>query len=139
MSQANCIFCSILRGDIPSTQLYSDEHVVSFLDIGPVNRGHALVIPRAHYETLFDLPLELAAPITSALQRVGNALMKATGAEGINILQNNFTAAGQVVFHVHWHIIPRFSQDGLTLWPQGQYDTPEAMQVLAESIRRSMN
>lgn len=139
MSQSDCIFCKIIRGEIPCAQLYADEHVISFMDIGPVNRGHALVLPKAHYATLFDMPPALGEHIVAATQRVGTAIMDATGAKGLNVLQNNFATAGQMVFHVHWHLIPRFADDGLTLWPQGQYGSQDEMLALAEVIRERMD
>lgn len=138
MPDSNCIFCSILRGDIPSAEVYADENVVAFLDIGPVNKGHVLVVPRAHYATIFDIPADATVHITKAIQAVGKAIMQSTGAEGLNVLQNNYAAAGQMVFHVHWHIIPRFADDGLELWPQGQYDTPEDMKALAQKIKETL-
>lgn len=139
MSQSDCIFCKIIRGEIPCAQLYADDHVISFMDIGPVKRGHALVVPREHHATVFDMPAELGAHVMGAAQRVGRAIMAATGAEGLNIFQNNFAAAGQVVFHVHWHLTPRFSDDGLELWSQGQYGSMDEMLALAEAIRERMD
>lgn len=138
MSESDCIFCKIIRGEIPCAQLYADDHVLSFMDIGPVNRGHALVVPREHHATIFDMPARLGTHVTEAAQRVGRAIMAVTGAEGLNIFQNNFAAAGQMVFHVHWHLIPRFPGDGHELWPQGQYGSMDEMLALAEAIRERM-
>lgn len=138
MPESDCIFCKIIRGEIPCAQLYADDHVISFMDIGPVNRGHALVVPREHHATIFDMPARLGTHVTEAAQRVGRAIMAVTGAEGLNIFQNNFAAAGQMVFHVHWHLIPRFPGDGHELWPQGQYGSMDEMLALAEAIRERM-
>lgn len=139
MSSTDCIFCKILRGEIPSCQVYSDEHVVAFMDIGPINRGHTLIVPREHHATVFDLPAAVGSHVLAAQQRVGRAIMAATGANGLNIFQNNFATAGQVVFHVHWHLVPRFPADGHLLWPSGSYGSMEEMQALAEAIRERMD
>lgn len=132
--QNECIFCKIVSGDIPSSQVYADDKVVAFLDLAPAAVGHTLVIPRAHYATLFDVPFELAPALLAASQRVGRALMEELGAEGINVWQNNHAAAGQMVFHAHWHVVPRYTGDGLALWKQGSYDSPEAMQAMAKRL-----
>ena len=130
----DCIFCKILAGELPSVQVYADDAVVAFLDIAPVVHGHTLIIPRGHYPTLFEVPPELAAPLLAATQRVGAALMRALQAEGVNVMQNNFSAAGQMVFHAHWHVIPRFSGDGLSLWRQGAYASNDEMRDFAGRI-----
>lgn len=131
----SCIFCRIVRKEIPSTVVYEDDHVLGFLDVSPVRPGHTLIIPKAHYPQILDVPQDLAGPLLLATQKVGHALMKATGAQGFNMLQNNFAAAGQMVYHVHWHLIPRSEGDGLRLWAQSSYSSTEAMQLMGESIR----
>lgn len=138
VNQSDCLFCHIIQGAIPCALVYEDAQVKAFLDIGPVAPGHTLIVPREHYATLFDVPSPLGADIFAAVQKVGSALMRVTGAEGINVLQNNFAAAGQQVFHVHWHLIPRFAADGITLWPQSCYPSPEAMQELALSLKNAL-
>ena len=130
----NCIFCKIVAGEIPCAKVYESDTVIAFLDIAPVNPGHTLVVPKGHYPTMMDVPAELGRDLTEALSHVGKAIMKATGADGLNLMQNNFEAAGQVVFHVHYHLIPRHEGDGLGLWPQSAYDSPETMNDLAASI-----
>lgn len=110
----DCIFCKIVKGEIPSTKLFENEKVLSFLDIIPVAKGHALVIPKAHHKTLIDLPHEDLKEISLVLQKIGAAVMKATNADGFNILQSNGKAAGQEIPHVHFHIIPRFDNDNLS-------------------------
>lgn len=131
----SCIFCRIGKGELPSTRVYEDDDVLAFLDISPVAKGHVLVIPKAHYETLLDIPDDVSAKMLPVLARIGRAVMKGTGADGFNCLQNNFAASGQMVFHSHWHVIPRFEGDGLTHWPQKtNIDTAE-MQAVAEAIR----
>jgi histidine triad (HIT) family protein len=102
------IFSKILRGEIPCSKVYEDEHVLAFLDIGPLSQGHTLVIPKEARPTLDQLSDEAAAAIGRVLPRLCRAIMRATGANSYNVLQNNGAAAHQVVMHVHFHIIPRF-------------------------------
>lgn len=134
----DCIFCRIIADEIPSTRVYEDDAVLAFLDISPVAPGHSLVVPKAHYATMADMPFELGGPVMNALSLIGRAVMAATGAGGFNCMQNNFSAAGQVVFHVHWHIIPRFAGDGLSHWPHAPYADTEAMSSIAERIRKQI-
>ncbi|BBD09496.1 HIT family protein [Desulfovibrio ferrophilus] len=132
---SDCIFCKIVSGEAPSEKLYETDHVLAFLDIAPVHKGHALVIPKVHYQTIFDFPAALGEDIITVMQIVGKAVMQTTGGTGLNVGQNNFRDAWQLVDHVHWHIIPRFAGDGLKLWsPQG-YGSPEEMALLGRGIR----
>jgi histidine triad (HIT) family protein len=121
----------IVRGEIPSAKIYEDDQVLSFMDINPINWGHSLVIPKRHYATLFEIPAgELQACILVA-QRVARAVHLAMGADGLNLVQNNFRAAGQLIDHVHFHLIPRSDNDGfLTSWPGKPYppgDLPKTL------------
>jgi len=134
MSQPDCIFCKIIRGEIPCCKVYETDSVLAFLDIAPVNLGHTLVIPKAHVEDVFSLPGELAPKLLEAIRVVGLALKEGLGAPGMNLGMNNGAAAGQLVFHAHWHLIPRFEGDGLTLWPQKSYAGPEEMDKTARAI-----
>lgn len=134
----DCIFCRIIAGEIPSAKVYDKGGVFAFLDIAPVNKGHALVVPKGHYETLFDLPPDLGRELLAAMQTVGRAVMSATGASGLNVGMNNFEAAGQLVGHAHFHLIPRHAGDGLTLWTQHAYENGEEMQKLAQAIRSAI-
>jgi histidine triad (HIT) family protein len=102
------IFGKIIRGEVPCHRVYEDERVLAILDVGPLSQGHTLVVPKEHAATLDRLSDESAAAIGRALPRLCRAVMKATGAGSYNILQNNGAAAHQAVFHVHFHIIPRF-------------------------------
>ena len=148
MSESNCVFCKIIRGEIPSHSVYEDERVKVFLDIGPVSRGHTLVIPKAHVERLEDLDAEDGAAIGRILPRVGAAVLHASGAEDYNVLQNNGEAAGQAVFHVHFHVIPRHSgtardpadsgSEGLPFsWPARSLEDEEG-EALAETMRQQL-
>jgi histidine triad (HIT) family protein len=130
----DCIFCRIAAGEIPSAKVYESETVLAFLDIAPVNAGHALVLPKAHHETLWDLPAELGEDLLRAVKSVADAVKVETGAQGLNLMQNNYEAAGQLVPHVHFHLIPRFDDDGLKLWPQKPYGDEAEMRQLAERI-----
>ena len=131
----SCIFCRIAKGELPSTKVYEDDEILAFLDISPISLGHTLVIPKGHYETLLDIPDASAAKVMPVLARVGRAVMAATKADGFNCLQNNYAASGQIVFHSHWHIIPRFEDDGLKQWPHNTNLDATAVQAVAEAIR----
>ena len=114
---AESIFTKIVAGEIPCHRVYEDDHVLAFLDIGPVARGHTLVIPKACYEQLDDVPADVGAALGSALPKVCAALKHVTGCAGVNVLQNNGAPAGQVVMHVHFHLIPRhYLQEINTRW-----------------------
>lgn len=134
MSQQDCIFCKIIAGEIPCARIYETERILSFLDIAPTNKGHALVIPKHHHATLFDLPSEMGRDLIRAMRKVARAVMDTTGAEGFNVGMNNFEVAGQLVPHVHFHVIPRFRDDGLVLWGQKSYDDNDEMMQLAKEI-----
>ncbi len=126
------IFDKILSGDIPSHKVYEDEHVYSFLDINPLSRGHTLVIPREAKARLHELSDESSAAIGRALPRICRAVMKATGAKDYNILQNNGAPAHQAVFHVHFHIIPKFDDAGLGIgWKMESLESAQAETLVA--------
>ncbi|HNR93859.1 MAG TPA: HIT family protein [Kiritimatiellia bacterium] len=131
----DCLFCKIVRGDIPCAKVYEDENFLAFLDIGPIIKGHTLVIPREHYASLPETPAPLLADMMSVVQRIAGAQMNALKADGINIVQNNGRAAGQLVDHIHFHIIPRFTTDGHKWnWAAKSYDSPAEMQSMADQI-----
>jgi len=131
----DCIFCKIIKGEIPSAKLFENDKVYAFLDIGPVHKGHSLVIPKEHYETLMDIPDEILKEMAAALKIISKAVKKATSADGISIGMSNYKAAGQVVPHAHFHIMPRFEDDGLKLWPQGKYEDGEMEKTKQDIIR----
>ena len=110
----------IAKGEIPCAKVYEDDSVLAFLDLSPVHPGHTLVIPKEHYKDMLHVPCELGTAVFSALKKVGAAVMGATGASGFNVMQNNGLSAGQTMFHIHWHIIPRFDGDGLGAWEAGE-------------------
>ena len=131
----NCVFCQIVAGKIPCAKLYETDTVLAFLDIAPVRKGHALVLPKAHHPTLWDLPAALGNDLLAAMQAVSKGILAATGAEGLNVGMNNHAAAGQLVPHAHFHLIPRHGGDGLSLWAQSAYAGQEEMTGLAQAIR----
>jgi histidine triad (HIT) family protein len=125
-----CIFCKIVRGEVPSARVLETDQALVFLDINPLNPGHALIVPRAHHAHLGELPDDLAAQVGSLLPRVCQAVKAATGADGINVVVNIGAAAGQTIDHCHWHVIPRFANDHLHWpWPQGKYQGDELNQM----------
>ena len=126
------------RGDIPYVEVLSNEHLFAFLDIGPLNHGHVLIVPKKHYANMFEVPTDLGNELLKTMQVLGKAVMDATGAGGLNVVQNNFAPSGQAVFHVHWHLIPRFDGDGLLPWKPGKYDSQPQMHGLAEAIRKAL-
>ena len=117
LQDKDCLFCKIAAGTISAKKIYGDEYSLGFLDIYPASRGHSLVIPKNHYATLLDIPEIELAEVSRAVQRIGAAAMKGLKADGFNVLQNNRAAAGQVVNHLHFHVIPRFEGDGLRISP----------------------
>jgi histidine triad (HIT) family protein len=131
----SCIFCKIVAGDIPSAKVFEDEHCLSFLDIGPLAPGHLLVIPKRHVERLWDLDRDDAAAIAEVLPKLAKVVVETTGAEGCNILQNNGEVSGQVVPHLHVHVIPRRSGDGLGYrWNAGSYGEGELDSMQAKML-----
>jgi histidine triad (HIT) family protein len=134
-----CIFCKIVHGSIPSAKLLETDHAIAFLDINPVNRGHVLLVPKAHHATLADLPEDLAAETARLVPRLARAIQGATGADGLNLIVNNGQAAGQTVFHGHWHLIPRFLDDAVDWpWPHDDYPGDELNQMRFR-IERELN
>ncbi len=132
-----CIFCRIAAGERPAVKILETPAVLAFLDIAPVHPGHTLVIPRAHYENLLDLPDEVWKEMGQVCRRLGRALRQALKAEGFNLGMNNFPAAGQAVFHAHIHMVPRYAGDGLRLFPQWDYKPGEAEET-ARRLRRAL-
>lgn len=135
---AACIFCDIVQGKIPCSRIYATETILAFLDIAPVHPGHVLVVPKSHHPTLMDIPRELGGELVAVLGKVSGAVLKAVKAQGLNVMINNYRAAGQLVDHAHFHLIPRYEGDGLQLWPQFPYPSTEEMQRVADSIRSAL-
>lgn len=128
-----CIFCNIVKGEIPSAKVYEDDSSYAFLDIKPVNPGHILLVPKEHHENLYDVPDALLAKMAPTMKNLAIALKRAVSADGINIGMNNDRAAGQLVFHAHIHIMPRFNNDGHEHWHGTPYREGE-MDSTAQKI-----
>jgi histidine triad (HIT) family protein len=137
-SDSECIFCKIVAGEMPSHKVYEDEHLLAFMDIAPTSPGHTLVIPKAHHRDLLSTPPEVLAHIATVLPRVAKAAVEATGAEGFNILQSNERCAGQVVFHIHFHVVPRRGGDGIGLGFRQKPAIHDDLAKTAEAIRAAL-
>lgn len=132
------IFTRIVNGEIPSAKVYEDEQTLAFMDINPATRGHTLVICKDEYADLFTIPPDTLAAVARAVQRVALAIQAALKPDGMNILQNNGPASGQVVFHYHVHLIPRWEGDNaLRGWTPRQAD-PATLQELAAQIGQAV-
>ena len=130
----DCIFCRILAGTVPCAPVYADAHALAFLDIGPFEKGHTLVIPRLHALTLPDLPEAEAAALGVAIRRVGERLLSRLPCDGFNVLQSNGACATQVVPHVHFHVIPRWNGRAMN-WLSGTYENAAEMTATAARLR----
>ncbi|WP_078552626.1 HIT family protein [Bacillus alkalicellulosilyticus] len=137
----NCIFCKIVKGDIPAAKVYEDENVLAFLDISQVTKGHTLVIPKVHQKDIFELTPEVASSLFSVVPKIATAIKKTFKPIGLNIVNNNGEAAGQSVFHYHIHLIPRYGEgDGFgAVWKDHskQYQ-PVDLQNIATAISTSI-
>ncbi|MEW6388317.1 MAG: HIT family protein [Thermodesulfobacteriota bacterium] len=133
----DCIFCRLAAGQLPAVKVLETPRVMAFLDLAPVHYGHTLVIPKEHYETFLDLPDDLWLEMGQVCRRVARALQTALFARGFNLGMNNFDAAGQVIFHAHLHVIPRYLSDGLHLFPQGNY-APGDMEKVGHQLRQAI-
>lgn len=130
----DCVFCKIIAGKIPAQKVYEDNKVFAFLDIAPVSAGHTLVVPRAHHVDSLDTPDALFAELATCAKTLAAAVMKAVKADGFVLSCNTKAAAGQSVFHTHVHIIPRFTDDGLPMWPH-QKPSADELQKVAAAIK----
>lgn len=131
-----CIFCSIVKGDIPSYKVYEDDDFLAFLDISQAELGHTLVIPKKHFDNFFNLDDETAKKLILLVKELAIKIKKVTKSSGINILNNNGTTAGQSVNHVHFHIIPRYENDDLIIKFTEHKLSNEEFSDLAEKIKR---
>ena len=124
-------------GEIPATRVYEDDHVVAIMDVMPQAEGHTLVLPRTPSRNLLDADETTLAPLLAAVQKIARAVKRAFAADGVTVMQFNEPAAGQTVFHLHFHVIPR--QDGVPLKPHsGAMEKPEILATNAEKIRRAL-
>ena len=132
MTMDKCIFCMLSSGEIPTATLYEDDDFRVILDAGPATRGHCLILPKAHYADIYEIPEELLAKAAVLAKRMAVRLTKALGCDGFNIVQNNKPAAGQTVFHFHIHLIPRYVDDGQRIsWSPVKLTEEAAKEILA--------
>jgi len=135
----DCIFCKILAKEIPCSQIYEDENTFAFLDINPVNKGHALVILKKHYETLLDIPKDELCTMIAITQKVSKAIFKSLNADALNVMMNSYPVSGQLVPHAHFHIIPRFSGDGFKHWKGAEPYKEGEMDSVAGKIKEAIS
>ena len=133
----DCLFCGIIAGEIPSEKVYEDDATYAFLDIHPVNRGHALVIPKTHATNIYDIPREDFCTLMETVRHLAPVVKGAVNADGINLAMNNDSAAGQLIFHAHIHIIPRFDTDGYRHWRGEPYKEGE-MATIGSILRKNL-
>ena len=130
----DCIFCKIVKGEIPAYKIYEDEKTLAFLDINPLTRGHALVIPKKHVEDIFEIESDDLSTVIRVVQKVAQSLRENLGASGINLFQANKPVAGQEVFHLHFHVVPRYQNDKIEAWPESDYQEKD-FEAVAKKIR----
>jgi histidine triad (HIT) family protein len=135
MADDDCIFCSIVKGDAPVTKVDEDEHTIAFMDIHPWTEGHALVIPKEHYQDLYEIPDETLHQVMSAAKRLAGRVRDGLDADGVNLLNSTGRAAWQTVFHFHVHVIPRYEDDPLELPVRPQEGDPDEIKQIAEKLR----
>ncbi len=138
---SDCIFCKIVNGEIPSAKVFENEHVLAFLDISQVTKGHTLVIPKVHKENVYELTPEMARNIFEVVPTIANALKTEFEPIGLNTVNNNGEKAGQSVFHFHIHLIPRYGAgDGFgAVWKNNQSDyTPQQLTEIAAGIAKHL-
>ncbi|MFA5830260.1 MAG: HIT family protein [Candidatus Paceibacterota bacterium] len=134
----DCVFCKIIRGEIPSTKVYEDEETFAFFSISPNNQGHTLVIPKKHFRNLMDMDEPTVSSLALVTQKITRGVYNGIKADGVNIIMNNEAPAGQAVFHAHIHVIPRFKNDGLRHWDkQAPYGNGEKEKI-AEEIKKEI-
>jgi histidine triad (HIT) family protein len=135
MADDDCIFCKIVAGELPARKVDEDEHTISFMDISPWTRGHALVIPREHTRNIWEAPPEVLEQTIVAAQRLAKKARDRLGCDGVNILNSTEAAAWQTVFHLHVHVIPRYEDDPLQLPGSPQDPGDEELDKVAEELR----
>ena len=136
---SDCIFCKIVAGQLPACKVHEDADTLAFMDIGPIIPGHTLVIPKIHVDPLTAAPPVILQKLILVVQKIARAQLSAFKADGVNVMQSNGQAAGQVVPHLHFHVIPRFATDGHHWnWKPRPYARNEEMGELAEKIREAL-
>jgi len=131
-----CIFCKIVNKEIPSKIIYEDEYTLSFLDVSPVSNGHTLVIPKKHFENIFDISEEYLSNVIKSVKKVSIILKEKLGCSSVNILNASGKDAQQTVFHLHFHIVPRDKDDGLDLFMHGNNSQNINIESVYEKIKK---
>lgn len=134
----NGLFMKIVRREVPAHIVYEDEKTLAFLSTGPVTPGHTLVIPKTPFRNIFDIDQETLARVMETVRKISPAVRDAVGAKGVHINSNHEPEAGQVVFHLHMHIIPRHDRNGFDFWPETVYAEGEA-ERMAEAIKENIS
>ena len=133
----NCVFCNLANGIWDSATLYEDDDFRVILDLGPASRGHALILPKAHYANIYEIPEELAAQAIVLAKKMAGIMTEALNCDGFNIVQNNGEAAGQTVFHFHMHLIPRYKDDKAGFgWNTGELDEATKQEILTKVLAK---
>jgi len=138
MTEQSCIFCKIVRKESPATIVYEDRDVLAFLDIYPQNDGHTLVVPKKHYTTIYEVPDEEVARLYKVAKKIACAVKRSVNAGGISITQHNEAGAGQDIFHVHVHVIPRYEGQRLRRVEEIPEANREKLEEIAKKIRQSL-
>ncbi len=135
----NCVFCEIVAGKSKAEILFEDENVISFLDVRPMNFGHTLVIPKKHYETFLEIPTDELLLLVKAVHTISEGIIESLNPDGYNLVSNNGLAAGQSVFHFHFHIIPRNNDDGFKPKINFKFYEDGTMKMYGDKIRLAVN
>ena len=138
MIKDDCIFCNIAKGKIPSATIYEDHYFRVMMDINPATKGHCLIVPKEHYDNVYDLDGETAGRLFSLATCIARALRDALGCQGLNIVQNNGRIAGQTVFHFHLHLIPRYEGDGVKFGYTPHTCDPEELEEIRKAIKAAI-
>lgn len=134
--EKECIFCKIIRDEIPVKKLYEDDFVIVFLDANPKTKGHLLIIPKQHYENIFDTPDNILERINVVCKKMSELLKEKLGATGVNIVNASGADAQQSIFHLHYHVVPRYKNDGIDLWFHGESKIKENNDIVFERLTR---
>ena len=130
----NCIFCKIANHVIPSSVVYEDDDVIAFLDISQTTMGHTLVVPKKHFTNIFDIDEENAVEIMKAIRVVSNKLKEKLNVSAVNVINNSGELAGQTVMHIHFHVIPRYENDGIVISPKQTEPNFDLLKQIQEKI-----
>lgn len=134
----DCLFCKIITGEIPSEKVYEDERSFAFLDIKPINPGHTLLVPKKHFANIYETPDDVLVGLAPTVKKLSIAVKKAVKADGVIVSMNNEPAAGQVIFHAHIHIVPRFKNDGYEHWHGKPYENNTEMAGVVSEIKSNL-